>query len=183
MLLTAATLVLQQQPEVEKNLHVLSLYLLSGKLSFHPNWERLRVIYIYYPNQKEVREQLIKTRREFVKLQGIHYRQYEGCAFTYINGGRVKFHIRGRIMVDAKAFREMNPNQSQPKLTSFADGFDLTDWGDIDAEKTEKVIGDGLDPSSLSDQVLLRCSATVRGFWFREKSWLEFGVTGIHEID
>lgn len=129
----------------------------------------------YHPNEHDIRVRLVQCGRKFIQLMGTHHRHYHGSAFTYIKGDLVRFDIKGRIMLDAKFFREMNPNHFQPKIDSSVHS--LEGWfgtGISLAEAVEPNVFDSASPSLLTEEDLLRCNATVPGFSFSDKKWREF---------
>lgn len=129
----------------------------------------------YHPNQDDIRARLVDCGRKFIRLMGTHHRHYHGSAFTYVRGELVKFDIRGRIMLDAKFFREMNPNHFQPKIdNSVQDLADLFATATSLSEDAKSNVSDNASPSSLTEEDLLRCKATVPGFSFSDKRWCKF---------
>lgn len=158
---------------------------LFGEVSIRPCIEkfhgRKRIVDLnvfpleYHSDEKNVRAELVNCGRKFIQLMGAHHRQYHGCAFTYIKDDLVKFDVRGRIMVDAKFFHERNPNHYTPRINhSVHDLGSLFNYG-VSCTKDAKVsIVESTNPSSLSEEDLLRCNATVRGFSFSNKMWCKF---------
>ncbi|KAF3484267.1 uncharacterized protein GIQ15_03591 [Arthroderma uncinatum] len=64
----------------------------------------------YHRQKAEIEAELAERGRKFKSLKGVTYNEYEGFAYLKILKGLFKFHVTGRIMVDALAFKEKNPN-------------------------------------------------------------------------
>ncbi|KAF2814317.1 uncharacterized protein BDZ99DRAFT_380488, partial [Mytilinidion resinicola] len=71
---------------------------------------------IYYKTKAKIRQNFIYNRRKFIFLKGINYYKYKGFGYFRINKGPLKFLIRGRIIVNAIAFKNANPNYSKPQV-------------------------------------------------------------------
>lgn len=128
----------------------------------------------HHPHSKEIEERLIRNGRRFTQLQDVHYQHYHGTAFRYVQGELVKHDVRGRIMVDAKLFREMNPNHWRPKIDSGMMEPGYVDLGNLASEGTGAVTGINRDAASLRESELMCCSATVYGFSLEGKLWCKY---------
>ncbi|KAK4184992.1 ATPase family AAA domain-containing protein 3B [Podospora australis] len=131
----------------------------------------------------DIREELIARGRKFEKYLGQHFLQYNGIALKKTNQGYAKFVVNGRVMIDCKTFHRLEPNdsfvvregdeagrkeRSRRKATSymnFAAGF-----------------GEKPQFDKLSDDEVILTNATVRGYSFTVKKFLEFFADELEEI-
>jgi hypothetical protein len=128
----------------------------------------------YHPNATAVKADLFECGRKFVRWMGTHHRYYKGQAFFMHKGKPVGVSVDSRIMIDAAFFQNMNPNYSKSKANEDDAGpislFSLLrpfQW------QPEQVRSTGLDPTDLTEDDLLICCPTVRGFSFSNKLWGE----------
>ncbi|CRG92464.1 ATP-dependent zinc metalloprotease FtsH homolog [Talaromyces islandicus] len=126
-----------------------------------------------------IQTRLVSNGQRFVSLMASHHCRYEGNMFVLFEKEMMKLPIKSDIIVDAKTFREMNPNY--PKLeTKKPDCFDM--WGGTrEGETEDRVQPNGLDVGAMKEVDLIRCSPTVLGFSLNEKVWGEFAVENIQE--
>lgn len=125
----------------------------------------------YHPDAQKIEQQLVATGRRFTQLQHVHCQHYRGIGFNYVNGELRKHTVHGQIMVDAKLFREMNPNHWRPKVDWSLHEHGFVDLSSAQDRGTNSVTGIDRDAASLGDPELMCCSATVHGFSFGEKLW------------
>ena len=66
----------------------------------------------YLADEAEVREQLVERGRKFVALGGTHHKMFDGPAYVRQKDAPFirRISVNGRIMVDAKTFRRLNPD-------------------------------------------------------------------------
>ncbi|OCK73251.1 hypothetical protein K432DRAFT_313292, partial [Lepidopterella palustris CBS 459.81] len=138
----------------------------------------------YHKTQADVRRDLIRNGRKFMSLQGINHCEYEGLAYFRTKDGPLKFSTKGRIMVDAIAFKDANPNYGKPRVEETPKrGFYLID---LDAERKKmernKVRSKDLVPEEMRDEEFLICNPTVLGFTLANRRWGEFAVANIKDI-
>ena len=83
----------------------------------------------YHKDEAKTRRELIERGKKFVSLGGVHYKSHEGMAYYKKKKGVVKIHINGRIMVDARIHRRINPNYpvSLVRPTGHEDSSDSSD--------------------------------------------------------
>ena len=127
----------------------------------------------YHRNFKDIRTSLVECGRKFVSLIGSNqHRQYRGQAFWKDDKDEIRrLFVDGRIIVDAKFFRRVNPNYDRPQV-------DPTSWWDLwagsDSNGREGDIKNSeVQPQELEDEDLLVCSPTVLGFSLNQKRWRE----------
>lgn len=137
----------------------------------------------FIENANEVREALMERGRKFEGYFGQHYLQYDGIALKRIPDGYARFNVNGRVMVDCKTYHRIEPNDSFRVL-----GLNNSD----DSTRRERLmrritgnnqfVSDKIDHEKLSDDDLLLCNATVRGYSFTVKKFLEFFVDQLSPI-
>lgn len=143
----------------------------------------------YHSESAALRQQLIERGRRMEKYAGMHFCCYNGIALEQTDFGMDRYNIDGRVVVDTKTFHRLNANFSF-SLTPFntdvqkprnrrrnSDYYD-NDYDDADEaqENLELVPEDKLQLDPLTDEQCLLANATVRGFSFSEKRWLDFFV-------
>ena len=130
----------------------------------------------YHPRRSEIKTSLVERGRRFVSLLGVHHLQYCGNAFFTEKGEVVKVPIKGRIIVDAAFFRENNPNYVRPRISGLTEKRSLDD-GWFSFEPENEVKNNGREPSKMTEEDLLLCSPTVRGWSFGNKLWRGYSLS------
>ncbi|KAI0130486.1 P-loop containing nucleoside triphosphate hydrolase protein [Xylariales sp. AK1849] len=137
------------------------------------------------PNQDDIRQLLIERGRRFESLLGQKFMHYSGVAVKKKQCGYERFNLTGRVMVDCKTYHRLDPN----------DAFSVTEIARSEAAKREREIrkhnsgsGEGMFSNGtandeLLDEDRLLTNATVRGFAFTHKRFLEFFVDNLSEIE
>lgn len=161
----------------------------------------------YHPKHDQIRQELVETGRKFRSLVGTHIQRCDGSAFIMKDGEPIKMNINSCIGVDAAFFTAMQPNYSRPrvhdKLAPKSDGTSIIDLSSLfDDDRTrnlEKLRGNSTELRHMSEDELLICSPTVRGFSFQEKYFsklddtydralypdltlVEFAVSDLHDM-
>ncbi|KAI9803210.1 MAG: hypothetical protein M1825_002001 [Sarcosagium campestre] len=138
--------------------------------------------------QAKVRASLLSRGAVFERLRGYHYKAYKGTAFgaKLCNSGR--YNVTGRIIIDASAFYRFEPDLAEtlqplevPDAVESTDSEDDVSYcGDSDTEDGQRD-----DPKilPLTEEQLLTCVATVRGYSLKSKRWLSFLVNSITDIE
>ncbi|KAK4154710.1 ATPase family AAA domain-containing protein 3B [Chaetomidium leptoderma] len=132
----------------------------------------------------EVREELLARGRKFERYVGQNFLQYDGIAIKKTTQGYARFSVTGRVMLDAKTYLRMEPNESfvlynldySAKLErsrKHAASFQTTF---AEADGTPKL-------DRLSDEHAVLANATVRGYSFSLKRFLEFFAEEVSEIE
>ncbi|KAK6088878.1 AAA family ATPase [Seiridium cupressi] len=108
-----------------------------------------------------------------------------GVAVKSKDCGFERFNLTGRVMIDCKTYHRLEPN----------DAFSVTEIARSEAAKRQREIrkhnhGTGLDDfaegqvhDELLDEDRLLANATVRGFAFTHKRFLEFFVENLSQIE
>ncbi|KAI1807947.1 P-loop containing nucleoside triphosphate hydrolase protein [Daldinia bambusicola] len=132
---------------------------------------------------KAVRAELIERGRKFESYIGQHFVQYNGIGIKKIGGGLKRYNVNGRIMIDCATYQRIETN----------DVIEVIKLGN--SESSENSI---LEPAvygidcvcetrktwdKLSDENALIASATVRGFDFASKQFLEFSIDAVSPIE
>ena len=121
----------------------------------------------YYSRAEAVKRKLMDCGRKFQALMGSHHREYKGVAFFQGKRDIDRATIRGRVVVDAALFFEINPNYIKPRFDKQGGSDSVNLWGY--SAKPDKIKKRSPEPTELSDEVLLTCSPTVPGFSFSTK--------------
>ncbi|ETS86225.1 hypothetical protein PFICI_00053 [Pestalotiopsis fici W106-1] len=129
----------------------------------------------FIENANEVRDALMERGKKFEGYVGQHYLQYDGIAVKRIQDGYARFNVTGRVMIDCKTYHRIEPNDSFRVL-----GLNNSDDSSRRDRLMKRVTGnnefvsDRIVHDKLSDDDLLLCNATVRGYSFTVKKFLEF---------
>lgn len=124
----------------------------------------------HHPRAAEIEAQLIDRGRKFESLAGQHFVNYVGIAV----GGCNRYNINGRIMLDCKTFHRLNPKKAL-SVTPFKQEEPVPSTRQARTQVDQE--------ESLKDEQTLVASATVRGFSFDEKEFMNFFVTNVSPID
>lgn len=130
----------------------------------------------------EVREELLARGRRFESYVGAHFLHYDGIALKKTPDGYARINALGRVMIDCKTFHRLEPN----------DSFACTSYDESGKKERNRrrgithlaFVGD--EPKKfdkLSDEDAVLTNATLRGYSFTVKRFLEFLVDDISEID
>ncbi|KAH8880552.1 AAA family ATPase [Thozetella sp. PMI_491] len=133
-----------------------------------------------HPAKEDIRASLIERGRRWEALAGQNFREYKGVAF---DGEGNRFNIDGRVMVDTHTYHRINANYAfsvcafpkiggKRKQSSSSD-----DWDLVPDDSPEGKL------APLTDEHCLLATATVRGFSFTEKKFLEFFVDKLSPIE
>jgi hypothetical protein len=132
----------------------------------------------------DLREELLARGRKFETFIGQHFRQYDGIAIKKTPEGYARFTVAGRVMIDCKTYHRLEPN----------DMFNVKSLND-DSTKMERsrrraqghltfATSDGERKfDKLSDDNAMLTNATVRGYSFTAKRFMEFFVEDLAEIE
>ncbi|KAJ5655018.1 ATPaseAAA-typecore [Penicillium lividum] len=144
----------------------------------------------YHHNHELVRQELIETGRKFRSLVGTHIQRCDGSAFITKDGEPIKMNINSCVAVDAAFFNVMQPNYSRPrvhdKLAPKTDVITVMDINSLIEDgrtmNMEKLKGNNMELCQMSDDDLMICSPTVRGFSFQERMFMEFAVADLRDM-
>ncbi|EEQ35373.1 hypothetical protein McanMca71_004760 [Microsporum canis] len=139
----------------------------------------------YHGRKAEIEAELVERGRKFESLKGVSYNEYEGFAHLKTPKGPFKFHVTGRMMVDALAFKEKNPNYGLSEVKEeYSDRFFSFSDGKYEREKCQKKVKSrNLDSKNMTAREYILCSPTVLGFSLSKRDWAEFSVSNIRPID
>lgn len=131
--------------------------------------ESLPVYPLHFHPDPAIRSRLVLNGRKFTSLMSCHHRQYHGNMFIPNKGALRKFHVKGRIMIDAKSFRTCNPDYPR-FVTNKPRVFDM--FGEVPkSTSVDRIRYSGMDIKQMTDSDLMRCSPSLLGFSLTEKLW------------
>ncbi|KAI8624214.1 P-loop containing nucleoside triphosphate hydrolase protein [Xylariaceae sp. FL1651] len=135
-----------------------------------------------HEDAEEIREYLIARGRKFEEYIGQHFKAYDGIAVKKTEMGYTRINVQGRIMIDCKTYHRLDANDSFRVKDSISES--------AKREKARrKAIGKTHFASEkptfekLSDEDACLTNATVRGFSFTAKKFLEFFVDNVSPIE
>ncbi|KAI0098140.1 P-loop containing nucleoside triphosphate hydrolase protein [Nemania sp. FL0031] len=144
----------------------------------------------FIQEKRQVRDRLLTRGRTFSSLAGSFYRAYRGTAIETISfvsrqvnitiessfspgaGVNRTIHVDGRVMIDAMAYYQYNTSNS-PSLDRLFDPV---------SEDASNNGSKGQTIPTLTEEQLLLCVPTVKGYVFAQKSWVELSVDNIMDI-
>jgi hypothetical protein len=130
----------------------------------------------------EVREELLARGRKFESYVGPHFLHYDGIALKKTPEGYARINVKGRVMIDCKTFHRLEPNDSF--LCTNNDETGRRDRSRRKAMAHLEFLGDGTKKfDKLSDEDAMLTNATLRGYSFTVKRFLEFFTEDISEIE
>ncbi|MCJ1282180.1 hypothetical protein MMC26_001503 [Xylographa opegraphella] len=97
----------------------------------------------YHKDPETLRKTLVDRGRKFVGLKGMQYKFHKGLAFYKKRRQVVKVNINGRVMIDSKNFRRINPNY--PISTVKAEDPDLLPEEERDSDEESCGCGEDED--------------------------------------
>ncbi|KAL2131274.1 hypothetical protein VTI74DRAFT_5305 [Chaetomium olivicolor] len=130
----------------------------------------------------DLREELVARGRKFEGYVGQHFLKYDGIAIKKTTAGYARFTVTGRVMIDCKTYHRLEPN----------DMFTVTSVEEAKMERSRKrAMGHmtfaGSDEKrehrKLTEEEAMLTNATVRGYSFGVKKFLEFFVEDLREIE
>lgn len=143
----------------------------------------------WHPNSEEIKHQLIARGLRFEQHAGMHFCNYKGISLEYADREIIRYNIDGRVVVDTKTYHRLNANKA-----FYVDGFKSDEYKQgkkkrIDHRRSkyeetfEIVPEEKLEVDPLTDEQRMLTSATLRGFSFTEKKWLDFFIDGLSPIE
>lgn len=140
----------------------------------------------------EIRAALVDRGRKFEGYVGQHFAQYDGAALRKTEQGYARTNVRGRVMVDCETYHRLEAN----------DTFDVVELGSSGSSSATTASGNhwmhkmrpkavnniGFTPEAktfekLSNDDAAVANATVRGYAFSAKQFLEFFVDLVAPIE
>jgi hypothetical protein len=132
----------------------------------------------------DLREELVARGRKFESYIGAHFLQYDGIALKKTPEGYARFTVAGRVMIDCKTYHRLEPNDSF-LCVSLND--DSTKMERSRKRAMAQMTFAGADGErkfdKLSDENAMLTNATVRGYSFTTKRFMEFFVEDLREIE
>jgi AAA+ superfamily predicted ATPase len=132
----------------------------------------------------ELREELLARGRRFEAFIGQHYLHYDGIALKKTPEGYARFTVAGRVMIDCRTYHRLEPNDSFTCLPLRTDSTRMERSRKRAMGQLTFAGSDGerkFEP--LSDENVMLTNATVRGYSFTSKKFLEFFVEDLSEIE
>jgi hypothetical protein len=130
-----------------------------------------------------VREELSDRGRKFESYVGQHYVQYNGIALKKTQKGYARFNVNGRVMIDCKTYHRIEPNDSFHVRELSNDESAKRDRARKRALGNNEFVSEKVVHDRLSDEDALLCNATVRGYSFTAKKFLEFFADQLFPIE
>ena len=165
----------------------------------------------YHPDKEKMTERLLDRGTKAEALAGSHYKAYNGIGWRRNPfGGRDKYNVQGRIVIDAGSWNRFVPNyavyttplnQKDPKQQRHDDDVfegdeeeNEEDYGDVDVDDDDEEGGmpidghflDEDDPSErlpLTNEQRIICTPMIRGYSMTNKLWLNMYVNSVSEIE
>ncbi|KAI0126120.1 hypothetical protein BJ170DRAFT_725951 [Xylariales sp. AK1849] len=131
----------------------------------------------------EVREELSARGRKFEGYIGQHFEQYNGIALKKTQQGYARFNVTGRVMIDCKTYHRLEANDSFHCKELVNDDAAKRDRARRRAAGNTDFVSEGIKHDKLSEEDVLLTNATVRGYTFTVKRFLEFFVDQLFPID
>lgn len=141
----------------------------------------------FVPNMEQKKIDLIQRGHLFEKYAGYHFKYYDGIAIDPGVWGPIKFTVNSRIIIDTEAYNRFQPNR-KVNLRKIHHWSIEDDAMDEDSEDYDAAVADSTTETSklsgkLTDDQLLLCAHTVRGYSLRDKAWLTFYLDSIKDIE
>ncbi|KAI1751998.1 P-loop containing nucleoside triphosphate hydrolase protein [Xylaria castorea] len=136
---------------------------------------------LFYPerfleDRAGVRDRLLTRGNIFSSLAGPYYKAYRGTAIQtglfFTNSAERPIHVDGRVIIDAKAYYQYNPSKS-PSLEPLSDD---------DSQTSDNKGNDAQVAQKLTEEQLLICVPTVKGYALAQKSWVELKIDNVADI-
>ncbi|KAF2760114.1 ATPase [Pseudovirgaria hyperparasitica] len=141
----------------------------------------------FHEDKDKLEKTLIERGKKFESLRGYQFKQYSGMAVTW-NRDEVELHMQtaGRVVIDVKSFDKWSPFAAR----------DIQRMGNIDELKFTEACKEGLldemaeekrasatVATKLTPYHQMVCFPRVRGYSLKTKSWLDFYVENVSDIE
>ncbi|KAL8992886.1 MAG: hypothetical protein Q9169_006760 [Polycauliona sp. 2 TL-2023] len=145
----------------------------------------------FHRNVDKVTQELIRNGKAYEQLAGIHHKQYQGIALE----GHRPYYVDSRIIIDAEtwgchnASRQMwlKPMHNLKGLTASDDErleqSEISDDDDNTYTTPSRKSKKACPTPALTDEQLMICGNTVKGYSLRNKRWVDFFVDNIQDVD
>ncbi|KAI2626414.1 P-loop containing nucleoside triphosphate hydrolase protein [Xylaria nigripes] len=132
-------------------------------------------------DNQEVRQYLLARGRKFESYIGQHYQRYDGIAVKKTDRGYARFNVEGRIMIDCQTYHRLDANDSF-RVKDSAHDTRKRELTRRDAVSKVQFTSGKSTYEKLSDEDACLTNATVRGFSFTIKRFLEFFVDHVSPV-
>ncbi len=131
----------------------------------------------------DLREEFLARGRKFESYIGQHFLQYNGIAIKKTPNGYDRFTVIGRVMIDCKTYLRLEPNELF--VVGSVDSTMKLERSRKRAKENLNFVEAGGTPKfdKLSDEDAMLTNATVRGYSFSLKRFLEFFVEDLSDIE
>ena len=131
----------------------------------------------------DLREEFLTRGRRFESYIGQHFLQYNGLAIKKTPNGYDRFTVIGRVMIDCKTYLRLEPNEGF--VVGSVDSTMKLERSRKRAKENLNFVEAGGAPKfdKLSDEEAMLTNATVRGYSFTMKRFLEFFVEDLSDIE
>ncbi|KAF2852560.1 P-loop containing nucleoside triphosphate hydrolase protein [Plenodomus tracheiphilus IPT5] len=157
----------------------------------------------FHSDSEAVRTKLTERGARIEALTGTKYRAYQGVAWKDGQFGKEQYNVRGRIVIDTFGWNHFSPHCSicvtplnQKDVPSRAHQSNGDDDDGLDEEAIDEDQDDSGMPNDgafadeddaankppLTTEQKLICTPLVRGYSLKEKMWLNFFVSCVHDI-
>lgn len=144
----------------------------------------------FHPEKDDMTQRLLERGAKFEALAGCHYKQYSGIGWKMNQyGGKDKFNIKGRVMIDTGSWNRLNANYAvfvQPLIQKEPGMRDLDgegSGGENECDDDDIEVDDGgipldghfMDEDSAANRPALTteqkmiCTALIRGYSLKTK--------------
>ncbi|KAL9001648.1 MAG: hypothetical protein Q9188_005386 [Gyalolechia gomerana] len=133
----------------------------------------------YHQKLDKIKQQLIDNGKAYERLMGFHHKQYQGVALD----GHQPFYIDSRIIVDPDGYKRYFPGHDMvlkplKNHSTNDESLEESDVSSEDSKATEKKV-----MPALTDDQLMLCGWSVKGYSLRNKCWLDLFVDKIKDIE
>ncbi|KAI9658680.1 MAG: hypothetical protein M1821_002240 [Bathelium mastoideum] len=148
-----------------------------------------------YPVDRHVESESLKKRlvargKLFEAYKGYHFKAYRGIAIDERSNERNRYNVHSRIIIDTQAHNRFNPHEkvNLQKILSGEGDFDFDDDSENGFEYLSDNDEDDADavritaPEVLTEEQLLICKPTLRGYSLKDKKWLEFYIDSVEDV-
>jgi hypothetical protein len=149
----------------------------------------------FHPDCDAIKSQLMARGRIFEELAGCHFKSYKGQAVETKIWGPSMISVEGRIVVDAFAFhkfwtesnrslKSLNHVETAPVVHA-SDGYDNQPhryYVDEECDNDDMLLDEGKNKIPLTEDQMMLCAPTVKGYALKSKKWADFFIDSIEEV-
>lgn len=151
----------------------------------------------FHPDCETIKAKLLARGRVFEELSGYHFKAYNGQAVETRTFGPAMISIEGRIVIDAFAFHKFWADGARPlKSLNCVDVLPAAQLNEHDEDPyymnhhrndynddDDLVLEEGKHHVPLTEEQLLLCAPTVKGYALKSKKWADFFIDDIDEVE